>query len=237
MSTLAPLPPIIPTAALVVSMRPESARDDQRITIRDIPWDIYDRLSQAVGEDQHVRLAYDGKDLEIMTTGLEHEDYKHWLTLFLETVMTACRIRGRLGSQATWKRAGLERGLEADQCAWFDPEKVATVKRLRAAGVKDLDRYPNPELAIEIDVSPAQIDRPGIYAALEVAEIWRFDGNTVVIEQLGPDGKYAAVDRSRFVPVTPSDILPWLTAEDAGELEWKERMAEWAAGLADGEVR
>ena len=48
---------------------------DQRIVIRGVGWHVYDCLSEAIGEGQHVRLAYDGEDLEIMTTGHLHERY------------------------------------------------------------------------------------------------------------------------------------------------------------------
>ena len=40
----------------------------------------------------------------------------------------------------------------------------------------DIADYPNPDLAIEIDISPPEVDREGIYKSLKVAEIWRFDG-------------------------------------------------------------
>ena len=65
--------------------------------------------------------------------------------------------------------------------------------------------YPNPDLAIEVDVSPSKIDRPGIYAALRVAELWRFDGDheQVIIERLGADGSYHGTDGSD-VPADPS---------------------------------
>jgi Uma2 family endonuclease len=206
---------------------------DRRIAIRGVPWDVYERLSEAIGE-QHVRLNYDGEDLEIMAPGLEHEDWKLWVTWFLDAVMTACRIRGRLGGQTTWRRPGVERALEADQCAWFDPGKVAEVKRLRDSGVKDMGLYPVPELAIEIDISTPEIDRPAIYSGLRIDEVWRMDGKTVLFERLGADGNYVVVEKSRFLPVRASDVLAWLTAKDAGEPEWRVRLAEWAAGLAAG---
>jgi len=41
---------------------------------------------------------------------------------------------------------------------------------------------PNPDLAIEVDISPPQVDRAGIYATLGVTEVWRFVDNTLVIE-------------------------------------------------------
>ena len=36
---------------------------------------------------------------------------------------------------------------------------------------EDVADYPNPDLGVEVDVSPSKIDRPGIYAALGVAEV------------------------------------------------------------------
>jgi Uma2 family endonuclease len=228
MSTITtfPAPPRTPSRQLGVT-----TTGDRRVAIRGVPWDVYERLSEAIG-DQHIRLNYDGKDLEIMAPGLEHEDYKLWVTFVLDAVMIACRRWGRLGGQTTWRRPDVERGLEADQCVWFDPEKVATVKRLRDAGVKDMGLYPVPDLAIEIDVSTPELDRAAIYAALRIAEVWRIDAETIIFEQLGEDGRYVVVEESRFLPVRASDVLAWLTAKDAGEPAWRVRLTEWAAGLA-----
>jgi Uma2 family endonuclease len=170
-----------------------------------------------------------------MTTGLEHEDYKHLVTLFLDALMTACRIRGRLTGQATWNRPEVERGLKADQCGWFDPEKLEMVKKARAAGCKDIANYPNPDLAVEIDISPSQVDRPTIHAALGVGEVWRFEDGDVVIEQLGADGQYAKAERSKWLPVRASDVRHWLVEVDSSEmLDWKSNLAEWAKGLTAG---
>ena len=87
----------------------------------------------------------------------------------------------------------------------------------------------NPDLAIEIDISPSQIDRPSIYRALKVAEVWRFDGASLVIEQLRPDGTYAASASSRFLPVRSDEVLRWIRDEDSSdELAWELRLREWA---------
>jgi len=82
---------------------------------------------------------------------------------------------------------------------------------------------------------PRKIDRPGIYAALQVAEVWRFDGKALVIEQLGPDGKYLPAESSRFLPLRADDVLRWLIAEDSGdEVAWEQRLEEWAMSLRQG---
>jgi Uma2 family endonuclease len=68
--------------------------------------------------------------------------------------------------------------------------------------------YPNPDLAIEVDISPSKVDRPGIYAALGVIEVWRFedDHKRMVFERLREDGTYQAVDVSEFLPVHPDEV-------------------------------
>ena len=48
---------------------PDRSGAETRIAIRGVEWKVYDLLSDAVGEGSHVRMAYDGKDLEIMTKG------------------------------------------------------------------------------------------------------------------------------------------------------------------------
>jgi Uma2 family endonuclease len=123
----------------------------------------------------------------------------------------------------------LSRGIEADLCYFFDPEKLAIVVDARARQSNNVADYPNPDLAIEIDISPSQIDRPSIYRALKVAEVWRFDGASLVIEQLRPDGTYAASDSSHFLPVRSDEVLRWIRDEDSSdELAWELRLREWA---------
>jgi hypothetical protein len=55
---------------------PAGGAGEQRIVIRGLSWDLYHRLADAVGERQHVYLPYDGKDLELMTTGPMHEGHR-----------------------------------------------------------------------------------------------------------------------------------------------------------------
>ena len=211
---------------------PTVGSGDQRIVIRGVGWHVYDCLSEAIGEGQHIRLAYDGEDLEIMTTGYPHERYKE---MFGKIVATVSRVKGiprKTAGETTWKRPEIERGLQADECYYFRAEKFAIVEAAFARKSMDIADYPNPDLAIEIDLSGPKVDRPGIYAKLKVAEIWRFDGESLVIEQLQDDGSYAPVKTSRFLPLRPEDLLRWLTREDySDELDWERRLDQWAKRL------
>jgi len=225
----------LPAAPTTTRQRGGTPEGDQRIAIRNVSWDLYDRLSDAISEDQHVFLAYDGKDLEIMTKGMDHEDYRDLIGDFVKAVRAAFGIRGRGLGETTWKRSEAARAIEADQCYIFDPEKLAAANAARAKRSNNVADYPNPDLVVEIDISPFLVDRPAIYAALKVSEVWRFDGDQVVFEQLGPDGEYAVVKRSRWLPVRPEDVRRWLVEEDCSDdMDWRCRLAEWAKGLAAG---
>src|SRR5262249_42680834 len=162
-------------------------------------WDLYDRLSDAIDEHQHVYLAYDGKDLEIMTKGRIHEVYRAFFVRLVNALTFELRSRCSDLGETTWKRPEIVRGLESDLGYYFTPKTLAADAKGRARKSNKVADYPNPDLAIEIDISPSEVDRPAIYAALKVPEIWRFDGETCVIEHLRKDGTYAPVESSRFL--------------------------------------
>ena len=127
----------------------------------------------------------------------------------------------------------MERGLESDQCFYFDPDKIAEAGAALKRRENDVSAYPNPDLAIEIDLSPSLVDRPAIYAALGVSEVWRFNGRSLRVERLTETGVYALADRSRWLNVDASEILAWITAEDAHDRgAWARRLRDWTRGRA-----
>ncbi len=201
---------------------------DQRIVIRGVGWHVYETLVDSIGEDQHVRIAYDGMDLEIMTTGYVHEGFKGLFGRLMDLVTEELDIPCLDAGQTTWKRPGIDRGLEADQCYYFDRKKLAVVAEAWARKSNEISDYPNPDLAIEIDISRSEIDRASIYAAMRVSEIWRFDGKDLVIEQLGANGQYAVSKTSRFVPILPDEVMAWINAEDViNRTGWVRQLRAW----------
>jgi Uma2 family endonuclease len=221
MSTIATIPtPALPSG-------------DQRAVFRGASWEAYRSLSAANTEGRRTRLAYDGRDLEIMTTGNVHENLKELLALFVQAVTSWLGIAHVACGETTWDAVEAERGLQADLSYDFEPEKVRVAREALARESKDPADYPRPDLAVEIDISRPRVDRPSIYAALNVAEIWRVRrGRPVVIEHLQPDGSYAPAEASRFLPVRADEITAWFTAEDVGQEEvWYRRLNQWAMGL------
>jgi len=159
---------------------------DQRIVIRGVDWAFYEHLVDSIPEGCHIHVDYDGKDLELMSPiSPFHDEAKKLLGQFVEAVAQELGIPYKGLGQTTWKRFEVARGLESDECYYFKPEKLAASDAAKARRSKDVADYPNPDLSIEVDISPSRIDRPGIYAALVVAEVWRFDHEQgrIVIER------------------------------------------------------
>ena len=128
------------------------------------------------------------------------------VTLWLDIDCVSC-------GEATWKTK--VRGLQADLSYYFDPEKIRVARDALARKSMDPADYPRPDLAIEIDMSGPQIDRPSIYADLGVAEVWRFVwARSSSSSSSRRTGLMPPVEESRFLRIRADDILGWLTAED-----------------------
>lgn len=215
---------------------------DQRVVIRDVDWSFYEQLIDSIPPGAHIHVDYDGKDIEIMSpTSPVHDDRKVLLRQVAEAVAQVLRIPYKGLGQTTWNRKELARGLESDECYFFEPEKLAAVAKAKARKSMNIADYPNPDLSIEVDISPPKVDRAGIYAALRVAELWRFDGETeqVIIERLGDDGAYHPVEDSGFLPIRAEEVRRWVVDENSDdEAAWAERLREWiAAELAPRQAR
>ena len=114
----------------------------------------------------------------------------------------------------------------------FRPAKVAVCRTAHASGSNDSAAFPIPDLAIEIDISPPKIDRPGIYSKLRAPEVWRFSNDNVSIEQLDAAGNYVAADASRFLYVRADEVAQWLREGNSSERPtWKRGIRDWARAV------
>jgi Uma2 family endonuclease len=220
-------PRAVPTLDELSEMTSEP---DERFVIRGVDWAFYEQLVDSIPEGVRIHVDYDGKDLEIMTLGPYHDGAKKLFGQLVEAIPQELEIPYKSGGQTTWKRPEVARGLEADESYFFRPEKITAVAQAKARRSRKIADYPNIDLGIEVDISPSKIDRPGIYAALRVAEIWRFDGDSeqVIIERLGEDGTYQAVEASAFLPIRAEEVRRWVVEEDSNdESAWARRLRAW----------
>jgi Uma2 family endonuclease len=220
-----PVSPVLPEAVV------PSSYGDRRIVFRGVDWHTYHQLSESLGDDQHVHLVYDGKDLEIMVTGNIHDILKGLVIKIVNALVLGLDVACLDTGQATWRT--MIRGLEADLSYYFDAEKIRVAMEAWRRKSMDANDYPYPDMAVEIDLSPPQVDRPAIYRDLRVVEVWRFvRGEALIIEQLQPDGSYASVEESRFLRVRPEDVLRWVNAAATEHpAVWNRRLNQWAMEL------
>ncbi len=167
------------------------------ILLKNISWKTYESLVNELAQQGGIRLTYDRGNLEIMTPSAPHEGSKKILGRFVESVSEELNVEIRSLGSLTCRREDLARGLEPDQCYYIQNENVVWDKEQI-----DLNQDPPPDLVVEIDVTSSSIDRLSLYASLGVPEVWRYDGNRLIIYQL---------EAQEYVERTVSPTFPFLS--------------------------
>jgi Uma2 family endonuclease len=174
----------------------------QHFFIGGVSWASYLAIGNALADRPSLRLTYDGGDLEFMVTSSQHEKYKKWLGRYIETLAEEFQLAVAPGGNTTFQREDLAKGLESDDCFW-----IAHEPHMRAKETWDPAVDPPPDLALEIEVSRTVSNRLEILAKLRVSEVWCFDGDSLRIYVLWPDGTYQLAQRSPTFPTIPIEEI------------------------------
>ena len=167
---------------------------EPRVVVQ-VNWSGYRKFMEAIGDAPGVRLTYDGGQLEIMTTGAEHESIKELVGRLLEVYMDESGIDFESGGAQTFKRKRLDKGFEPDVCWW-----VANYRRMLGVKRWDAARHPPPDVAVEVEITHGFIERLPIFAALGVPEVWWYHDDSIEILLLQPGGQYRAAESSSNYP-------------------------------------
>jgi Uma2 family endonuclease len=207
--TVAPSAPMIPT--------------DNRIVFHDVTWDEYEKFLQAVGE-RPARVTYDRGMLEIMTLSSVHEWWKGRLGFVVRLLGGALGVDVQGYGSMTQRRRDIERGLESDECFY-----IGNLSGMRGPRVIDITQDPPPDLGIEVEVHQSAVDRMAIYAALGVAEVWRFGDDTLRVFHLQADGNYEERPHSAAFPSLPlAEFVRFLlTTQDLSDAALIHAFHEW----------
>src|SRR5439155_7660604 len=139
-----------------------------RVIVRNVSWETYERLLKDLENSSLPRLAYDHGVLEIMSPHLEHESANRALAAIIEITLEELDLDFINAGSTTFKREDLERGFEPDSCFYVQrAAQIAGKKRL------DLTADPPPDLVLEIDITHPSLDKLSIFAAAGVPEVWR----------------------------------------------------------------
>jgi hypothetical protein len=123
------------------------------------------------------------------------------------------------------------RWLEPDQCYYIQNETL-----VREVEQIDLNRFPPPDLALEIDITSSSLARLSIYAALGVPEVWRYDGQNLTILSLQND-EYVSQSSSLALPFLQAEDLPRFLAlrNTMGETSLVKQFRQWVKDRTTGD--
>ena len=208
-------------------MSTAAAHPETRVILSNVSWATFEAL--VAEADQHgTRFAYDRGILEIMSPSKEHEWYHRLLGRLVEAFTMERNIPIQSTGAATLKSQMKDRGLEPDGSYYITNEP-----QVRGCEDLDLARDPPPDLAIEVEISNSAIDKLAIYGDLGVLEVWFYDGESLQLHVLQPDGTYETKTRSSELPQLTTEILEGFLARrhESDETTWIRSFHEWARSL------
>lgn len=181
---------------LIERMTPETT-----LTFRGVSWQTYEDLLEQVGEAPALRISFNEGVLQIMTVSFEHEYFSQVLNHLVGRLSAVARIKILFFGHATMKTQKKLKGSEPDACFYVQSAaKIGNRFRL------DLNTDPAPDIVVEVDIHHESLSKFPIYAALEVAEIWHYDGKRLAIHQLQGD-QYHEVETSPSLPILTASVL------------------------------
>jgi len=198
-----------------------SRQGEHRFLIDGIDWKGYEALLKIM---PRVRITYDRGVVELMSPLFPHELYKSRLGRLIVITAEELGVPLITAGSTTYKRFLLGRGLEPDESYY-----LGGYDRLTDRGRLNLDVDPPPDLVVEVDITSSSLDRMGIYAALGVVEVWRFDGESLTIQLLQKDKTYVLSNMSSAFPFLPLSEIPdlILDGEANDEIQWGKEVRRW----------
>jgi Uma2 family endonuclease len=212
------------TMPKVETARTELEPGELRFVIHNVSWENYEKLLEIFGDDGP-RMNYSDGSLELMSPLYHHEQPGALIGYLIEALTDELDIRRNALGSTTFRRRLAKKGVEPDECYYI--ANAGAIKKGQRAPNLDID--PPPDLAIEIEITNSLVDTLGIYAGIGVPELWRYDGESLTVMLLQPDGTYAVSETSLSFPFLPMDeFVRFLHAHDPDEeTRWGRSFRAW----------
>jgi Uma2 family endonuclease len=204
----------------------QSITAEQRTVLYNLSWDTFEALLRDTGEHRGSRFAYDCGTLEIMTPLFEHENPKIQFDRLIFSLAEELDIEIRSAGSTTLKRKSLTKGIEPDSCYYIQNEAA-----MRGRETLNLEIDPPPDLAVKIDITSSSVNKFNIYAALGVAELWKYDGEVLKFYQL-VENQYIEIKFSiNFPLVSVGDMNRFIQqSKTMGEIALLKSFRAWVRG-------
>jgi Uma2 family endonuclease len=174
----------------------------QQVLLQDIDWQTFEQLLDATIETRKTpRFSYSQGWLELMSPLAVHEDDKNIISDLVKILLEEANTEFRALGSMTLRSSKMQKAVEPDECFYIAHELA-----IRGKDKIDLNIDPPPDLAIEIDITHrSHFDN---YEKLGVPELWRFNGQELIILVL-ENGCYQLSATSRQFPsVAIKQLIP-----------------------------
>ncbi|MEM9947821.1 MAG: Uma2 family endonuclease [Cyanobacteria bacterium P01_D01_bin.36] len=168
---------------------------EQRVKLSGISWEMYQAI-RADPDNRNIKLTYYQGVLEVMAPSPEHEYLKKVLGRFVETIAEEFVVKLYPLGSTTLDREDLVSGSEPDECFYLTVNKIQQIKGKKRI---DLQQDPAPDLVVEVDITSRSKYRNQVYSALEVPEIWTYDGQSLTLLVL-EGANYVKTQRGKAFP-------------------------------------
>lgn len=182
--------PTIETAAL-----PET-----RMVIENVLWETYEALAEQ-RRGSVPRMTYDNGVLELMSPRRQHENIGRLVGRMIETYSEVKGIEIQSVASTTFKLKSLQKGFEADESYY-----VTHAELIRPKEEVNLKTDPPPDLVVEVEITSSAIEKLKLFAAMQIPEVWRHDGQKLEMFRL-INGDYQAIVSSRELPGLAIDCI------------------------------
>jgi len=189
------------TTAVVPEIEP-----GETLIFTDASWDTYVRITREIVDRPSVRTSYGDGCLILMSIGAEHDAINRAAAEIVAILARELEMDAALTGSTTFKHDELRKGFEPDSSFYF-----AAASLIRTKKEIDLRRDPPPELVIEIDISSPSVRRLPIFAAVGVAEVWRYHAGRMRFYRLA-GGRYEERAMSGVFPCLAADAMTNLLA-------------------------
>ena len=196
---------------------------EKRVSLHDISWQTYETISNALGDRRSPRLTYYQDTLEIMTPLESHESASDLIGDFIKILVEEVGLNIKSLGSTTLNRPDLRAGAEPDKCYYIQNEPLVRGRTV------DLETDPPPDLVVEIDITPTDIDKKALYEQMGVPEFWHYDGS-VITPYLLQDHQYQEVQTSPTFPWVQKETLYQFLKDcnEQGETQAKQNLRDWA---------
>ncbi len=163
-----------------------------RLLLTALKWPDYEQILEELGEHRSLRLSYSQGTLEIMSPLFIHENTKVLMGDLVKILLDELDLDYEPAGSTTFKNEKMNQGVEPDESFYINNcTKIRGKKRI------NLENDPPPDLAIEIDITNRTLFNN--YEALDVPELWRYNGERLQINIL-QNGRYLRADKSEIFP-------------------------------------